>query len=122
MELNSIIYTVFADDRDNGNASKVSYSIEEVSAGMSSNNPGIILAGTSACWGVGAGRMLGVPGPPQQALCANGKVTWLDGVEPGQALASPLSLPTPQHQGGVRACWRAAVHRRVGHAIPETYS
>ncbi|KFP09853.1 Cadherin-related family member 2, partial [Egretta garzetta] len=30
MELNSIIYTVFADDRDNGNASKVSYSIEEV--------------------------------------------------------------------------------------------
>ncbi|NXE74790.1 CDHR2 protein, partial [Cochlearius cochlearius] len=30
MKLNSIIYTVFADDRDTGNASKVSYSIEEV--------------------------------------------------------------------------------------------
>ncbi|KAF1554892.1 Cadherin-related family member 2, partial [Eudyptula minor] len=30
MKLNSIIYTVFADDSDTGNASKVSYSIEEV--------------------------------------------------------------------------------------------
>lgn len=31
MPLGSIIYTVFANDSDTGNASKVSYSIEEVS-------------------------------------------------------------------------------------------
>lgn len=41
----SIIYTVFANDSDTGNASKVSYSIEDVSTGLSPNGPGAALAG-----------------------------------------------------------------------------
>lgn len=61
MKLNSIIYTVFADDSDTGNASKVSYSIEEVSAGLSPNTPGIALDGGSVCWGVGGRENTGGP-------------------------------------------------------------
>ena len=53
MEINSVIYTVFANDSDTGSASKVSYSIEEVSTGLSPNTSGISLARGSACWGEG---------------------------------------------------------------------
>lgn len=44
MQPNSIIYTVFANDSDTGNSSKVSYSIEEVSMGLSPNTLGTALA------------------------------------------------------------------------------
>lgn len=90
MTLDSTVFTVFANDSDTGDASKVSYSIREVSTGLSPNIAGIALARTSVCWVWAARRMLGVPGPPQQALCQR-EDDVARPYEPGQTVASPLA-------------------------------